>query len=814
MTTRKYDGVLKILETAQGSIQNLLPNCPLPKTLPNTFDSDPNQKLAQSIYLMVDRLHYHGENDCVYLTSFAWNSLSTLKSCIGVLQDGQSLPIPNLNQADDTTFKLSVIYLSVLKGLDIQICADAKDYIGVLGASRDFLDDLTLYGPAELTKNLINYYKAIPDAEIERKEALLAFVTTNKLDELKDFLTSDTQIKALGETLEKINSFAQMSIVLKTLVIFHRKFLNVKLNRKGHQLLVVENEADISVNLSIDMPTLVKIKSTDTQDVVRVYRCEWPKTFGLQLSEAPTQLNDLPLSEEDKEYYQAGIILVKNNHDSDQVFYVDRTQNTIEPLQEITNQELELLNQVFGSSSAGKCINMSEAKLRQLSSIEPNNNLWGKKFIYFTLDANLPSISKIKFPSTLDHIAELPYQTDTDHVYEHIIDAYNHQISMHRPKIFLTIEQKIERLQNIIQDQSNKIKALAKDIFEIENEENRLLQEKAELEQQLGLQANLGTDRSPSQLSIYLNQILFNISCVSDSSTYVSFFVKNWDEECFNKIVALQSNQRQLTENNNLRASKNAALQLLNADILKNECLLLKLEINQAKSVQLNPLSKEMDNYKTQMQGRLNWLNISEFLNFSKYYVAIKRSIAKTPSWEHQLHLLKNTLATISAKASDLMERLGENASANKQKDSLLKEVSSIDELMRALTQMMDQDLQIQKIETSAAKLSSLLKRNALRMNQKLFSFNMMLLNSKFLPYLAILAGAVALTISMGILLSNPHFAVFIIPAILGITNPLAITGAAVGGTVALLGAAAIGYQCFFKPKTVIDGSTSPIYLP
>lgn len=93
-------------------------------------------------------------------------------------------------------------------------------------------------------------------------------------------------------------------------------------------------------------------------------------------------------------------------------------------------------------------------------------------------------------------------------------------------------------------------------------------------------------------------------------------------------------------------------------------------------------------------------------------------------------------------------------------------------------------------------------------------SFQFMLSDTKIIPWLSLVAlivGAVAAIIALGVLTGNPHFALFIVPALAGVVSPLCLTGAVLGTTAVAASVGGMSYRFFALAgkRDKSDGATA-----
>ncbi|MDP3706201.1 MAG: hypothetical protein Q8R24_09905 [Legionellaceae bacterium] len=113
-----------------------------------------------------------------------------------------------------------------------------------------------------------------------------------------------------------------------------------------------------------------------------------------------------------------------------------------------------------------------------------------------------------------------------------------------------------------------------------------------------------------------------------------------------------------------------------------------------------------------------------------------------------------------------------------------------------------------------------ILRSHTAMITQEFTNFQLMILNSKIIPWLSLVAfviGAVAAIIAVGVLVGNPYFALLVVPAMASVSAPLCIAGATVGSALVAGAAGAMGYRFFAQDNkaggVVIDPSlvTMPV---
>ncbi|MDP3560702.1 MAG: hypothetical protein Q8R83_00810 [Legionellaceae bacterium] len=195
MATNKYDGVIKILEQPQRDILDIMQS----KSGLSKYASE----AAMSINRMAETLAKHARDQNVIASiwpprSGLLLSVSTLLDCIKTMTKGVSgaLPIPVVE--DETTFKLGVAYLGLLNAFNVAKCPDAQDFLTALqAAGKEWVENLTIHSPQELTINLIQFFHT---SDHETKGRLLSFVNEASLPELLKKLDVVTQFEANNDT--------------------------------------------------------------------------------------------------------------------------------------------------------------------------------------------------------------------------------------------------------------------------------------------------------------------------------------------------------------------------------------------------------------------------------------------------------------------------------------------------------------------------------------------------------------------------------------------------------------------------------------
>lgn len=798
-----YKQIVEILEDAQKHIKEVLPAF-VDQDDPKSFDSAHNTKVAQAIALMTKTLAEPGRNKKVGLWTMK-GLLPILLDCIKALTENKdkALPIPNLNHqdADDTTFKLCAIYLTVLKGLNVDYCPSAKDYISVLSwAGKAWMDDLTIHSPEKLTNDLTAYFKKLDDS---RQAELLTFVDKIGLDDLKIKLKYSLQPQVANEVAVQLDNIKKLTLKQMPINILARmiqKARNIKLNTRGHHLLAVNGEADFPEKFLTDKPTLVKYKTASGEDAVTVFQYEWPSAFSMQMSTEPTNVADIKFPEGDEQRYQVGIIRVK---DTNTAYYVDVENKTLKKL-EYSSEQLKRLDELIKSS--GKCRSLNKEMLRGVESINPTVlSDMGRKLVQFNLDAGAESVKSLVFPKIGEKEDQLAYNEEKyKPLYRHIVKSYTIQISHHKPTSSLVISDQILAMEESIKANKESIAKLAAD-------RSLLQQEIASLDEKIthdrnNLGSAVAQHISPVasgivQFGLGAADTLANLPILKNLAAGVLPGAVNMAKEAYIAAAEperniLHSLEEKLEAEKGSENELNNQIESLNRELVQNRKILFKLRLEQFNMQALKSFSEKCVKFTNQISSRLARLQESQAQNSFTNADAL---IQQTKQIKDELiHLRIKLTEDLSAfdtdlSAPDIFDRDLHNLCASAR--------SSFDELAKTVDEAQIQEIKISEMENTASEyFSVLLQENARKLRHNFAYLSGILWNSQALPYLALLAGAIALTIALGILLSNPHFlAIFVIPAIIKITTPLAITGVALGGTVVLASVAkiAMNYRLF-----------------
>ncbi len=795
--THPYKQIVDILEMAQENVATIVPNFPKQED-PKQFDSAYNTKIAQAIWLMTKTLAEPGRNKKV--GSWAMRHLRPiLLGCIDTLTEkkDKALPIPNLNaaEADDTTFKLCVVYLSVLKGLDVDFCPSVKDYISVLSwAGKEWMDNLTIKSPEKLTNDLMAYFKTLDSA---RQTDLLSFVEKSGLDDLKvklDYSVQAQEIKKVGEQLDRITlKKTPWNILIRAI----QRARNIKLNKKGHYLLSVNDEANFPKQFLADKPTLIKYKNDSGEAAFKVFHYEWPSTFSMQMSTEPQNIADIKLSESDKERYQVGIIRVT---DPNTVYYVDLEKKTIKKLG-YSHVDLTKLDELIKPSTVSR--SLGTTILRNIESIDAAVLAdAGRKLVQFDLSADAEGLNdqNLVFPEIGAQVSSIAYDEEKHRsLYKHIVKSYTNQVSYQKSVSSQDPSEQISAIEKSIS--TNK-----ETLVRLQSESASLKQTNAELETKIANDRASLSDPSAQYLPSAVNTVahlgfdaaeaIANIPLIHNLALGALPSAVNYFKQSFISLVepglnTLNELEKKLKDQKETEIKLNAQIEELNQSVAQDSKKLLELRLERFHIQALRAFSDKCAEYATQMSARL-----SRFQS---------KGTSKNEELDQKIKETKKNLLDLREDLDAQLKAFGEEINPSGILNEALnplfvKAQLSFNELNARVKSVDEQELKIQSMEETAALYFSL-KQKTKKLQRNFALLVHMLWNSPVLPYFALLSGVIALTIALGLLLSNPHFlAVFVISSIASMTAPLAITGVAVVGALALGSAVKIatGYR-FFK---------------
>ncbi|MDF1757542.1 MAG: hypothetical protein P1U74_04520 [Legionellaceae bacterium] len=857
-----YHEVLTVFDKAQDNIARIMgPDFQFP-TDPQKFSADPDEKVAQAIWLMAQSLSS---------AAFAWagltvgllGSLKTIVASVDALNAGRTtekeLPIPKITGL--TSFKLGVAHLGLLTALDTAKCPQATGYIAVLSKADGWVERLRK-APQVLSHELAEYYKNEKDEDA--REELLASIPDD-MEYLRDSILAASNV---SENLSSLRTVAKevkdikkttklMSMPMMRFLVQAPKWLNrARFRREGLILLSVNQFQDIDLStLDKTKPILVKIQ----EDPIQYKLIDFLSNGDVRvtpLDSSVMESSQMPFSDEIGE--QKDLVYKKSYA---QIFLLKSDSHAFEDL----SMRLKGYNACVISNGEYFYVSIEDKTVTKIDN--PTQKF---KSIMENLGESSIRSARIEELETIKEQTKAPVFMDA---YHHMCDKRGYESS---PVMFSDtdegdelIKEELEKIDSYI----TKLKSVPDASLEslqggssiaISDIFSYPLRSATSTTKRDGdlIEQNIVSDHAwkEGNMGVYF---------VSKSRSFVgrrpyfqypngiswTYMVAGWAIAAYNGAQGEYTPAigMMMTSYAGLRAykskfqiedgSSSVKTELLTkqrledlekakkstevlGDLIKKanksqllidkDCAELLAKRAEVLERRLQIVTKSLSQMDTFAGNTRNLAKQQERLLSSTELVDLKDEYT---SLTEQYNIKQSELIAIQLHMStdlSLIDNVPETIVDVKSNYLKVKERQSqeVDKLGQLDFSLNNSFIEVEEKESSMCLASEKLLKpyfeNLFLMPSALFSsFKMRILHSKITPYMSVLAfsvGVAATTIALGVLLGNPAFALFSVAALANIATPLCITGVAAGAAVGLAGGAGLLTVGLFggdkKPET------------